>query len=381
MEQKNRQTEPQKPVVWIHSASAGEFEQAMPIILALRETYGDGIRIVLTFFSPSGYEPNQHNKCADEILYLPLDSKKNAQKLIKHINPTVAIFIKYEFWYHYFNQLKQQNVRLLVVSTVFRSSQYFFRPLTKRFGKATLACVNHFFVQNESSKQGLATLGFTNATVSGDTRFERVVELSWQQVENKLMNRFCQNASVVVAGSTWRADENLLIETLSLLPKNFKLMLIPHEVNENNLKRLKKSIKNALFYSQIDKNTDIEKHNVLIVDKVGMLSKLYFWAKYSFVGGGFDKGIHNTLEAAVYGRPLFFGINYKKFEEAKTMIEQQSAFSVSDSGQLRREIMRLEADGLARQGIKIRQKQYINSSLGATKKILEYLEPLLCVDI
>ncbi|MDR0437935.1 MAG: 3-deoxy-D-manno-octulosonic acid transferase, partial [Bacteroidales bacterium] len=356
-------------VIWFHAASLGEFEQGRPVIEQFRNQHPDW-KILLTFFSPSGYEIRKNYAHADCIVYLPFDTPKNAKKFAKLVQPKIAIFIKYEFWYNYLNALKKQHVRTFFVSTIFRPSQYFF----KWYGGWTrkqLRAAEHFFVQNQESENLLKSIGFTNVTISGDTRFDRVSEILQTKKSFPIIEAFKGNKKLLVVGSSWPADEKLICDAISKFP-NFKFLFVPHEIDEAHLQKLERLIPTPfLRYSAVETHgrasLQINDVQVMIVDQIGYLSQLYQYADIAYIGGGFEKsGIHNILEAAVFGIPILFGPNYKKFQEAHDLIALGAAKSISTTDEFV-----VETHGRASlQELPTKAANYVNQKTGATSIIL-----------
>ncbi len=313
--------------VWIHCASLGEFEQGRPIIEALKEKH-PGTKVLLTFFSPSGYEVRKNYKLADLVVYLPADTPAGARRFIKRVKPQMAIFIKYEFWPNYFRALQSQGISIYSVSAIFRENQHFFKWYGAWFRK-TLALVTKFYVQDPSSGQLLKSIGIDNYAVTGDTRFDRVAAIVKSAVNIPEAADFAAPAdAVLVAGSTWPPDEEILARYVNASSPGVRMIIAPHEVHEEHITRLIKLFTiPAIRYSQL-KAGDLENARVLIIDGIGMLSALYRYGQVAYIGGGFGKGIHNTLEAATYGMPVVFGPGYHKFKEAIDLIEKGGAFSI-----------------------------------------------------
>jgi 3-deoxy-D-manno-octulosonic-acid transferase len=357
----------------MHCASLGEFEQGRPLLEEIRRAY-PSYRIVVTFFSPSGYEIRKNYSGADAVLYLPMDGKHPAAKFIDTIQPSLVLWIKYEYWYHYLAELKKRDIPVLLISGIFRESQPFF----KSYGgiwKEMLHAFRHLFVQNAASLELLQREGLAAAaTVSGDTRFDRVIAIAERAEEVPLARHFCGNNKVVVAGSTWIEDEMELVHYVHAHPE-IKFIIAPHEVDKENLADVKKEFKNAIFYSALQGDEKLPARiNVLIIDNIGMLSRLYRYADVTYVGGGFNKsGIHNVLEAAVYGKPVLFGPVYKKFAEARGLVAGGGAFSIDNAPALERLLNELfnEEDKLARSSSAA--KDYVYRHRGATGKIMHYI--------
>ena len=342
-------------IVWFHCASLGEFEQGKPIIEGYKLKYPNH-KILLTFFSPSGYEIRKNYDLADWVFYLPSDTKKNAKKFISIVNPIKAIFIKYEFWFNYMAELNKKNIAFYSVSSIFRREQYFFKY---DWAANQLNNVSLFFVQDKNSKELLQNIGFTNCTVSGDTRFDSVIANTQKTASIPLIEEFSKNKTTIICGSTWPKDEALLAKYIKENP-NYNYIIAPHEMLQISV--LQKQT-NALLFSKAD-NTNINNSNVLIIDSIGILSNVYKYGDLAYIGGGFGSGIHNILEAATFGLPLVFGPNYQKFKEANELIELGGAKSISNYSEL--EITILSSINFN----KSIAKNYIKSNAGATEIII-----------
>ncbi|MEY2917449.1 MAG: hypothetical protein RIS73_1163 [Bacteroidota bacterium] len=364
-------------IVWMHCASLGEFEQGRPLLEELK-IKNQELRVVLTFFSPSGYEVMKDYKGADYIFYLPMDNIFYAKKFIDAINPSLVLWVKYEYWFYYLQELKRRNIPVLLVSGIFRNNQPFF----KWYGgiwKKMLENFDHFFVQNEASKKLLETIGMSkNVTVSGDTRFDRVIEIAKQSLDSKIIQSFCTDNIVIVAGSTWEDDEVILAAYGDETNHRQKIIIVPHELDKAHLDSIKKMFKKSVCYTDIEKNplliNTIKDCNTLIVDTVGMLSRLYSYGHINYVGGGFtNDGIHNILEAAVWGKPVIIGENYEKYFEAVDLIECAAAESVGDAIELKEVVDNWLNDATAYNESAKAAKEYVYAKAGATKKIMEYV--------
>ena len=354
------------PVIWIHCASLGEFEQGRPIIEKLKKEHGD-IKIILTFFSPSGFEVRKNYAVADHVFYLPLDTPSNAKKFITIVKPTAAFFVKYEFWFNYLTELKNNAIPTYLVSGIFREDHYFFKNYATWF-REQLKAFNHFYLQDENSQKLLNSIGFKNTTVAGDTRFDRVSEVAKNVKDIPLIELFKQQQPLFVAGSTWQQDEELLAE-FDFVAAGFKLILAPHEITEQRIQFLLSKFKNNVQrYTQANEET-IKNAHILIVDNMGMLSAIYQYGTVAFIGGGFGKGIHNILEPAAFGLPVIFGPNYKKFEEAKELVHLRGAFVVNSSKDLQN-IIQLLTHSPAGLLAEATAKRYIQHHVGATDVIL-----------
>ena len=314
-------TKDNKDIVWFHCASLGEFEQGKPIIEGYKIKHPTH-KILLTFFSPSGYEIRKNYDEVDWVFYLPADTKKNAKKFINIVNPIKVIFIKYEFWFNYMAECKKQNIPFYSVSSIFRKEQSFFKY---DFFAKQLNNVSHFFVQDQNSKELLKKIGFSNCTVAGDTRFDSVITNTQNAISIPLIEEFSKNKTTIICGSTWPKDEALLAKYIKENP-NYNYIIASHEMQ--HIKELKKQT-NALLFSKAD-STNISNSNVLIIDSIGILSNIYKYGNLAYIGGGFGSGIHNILEAITFGLPVIFGPNYSKFKEAKDLITLGGAKSISN---------------------------------------------------
>jgi 3-deoxy-D-manno-octulosonic-acid transferase len=365
------------PVVWMHCASLGEFEQGRPLLEELKSKDAS-LKIVLTFFSPSGYDVMKGYKGADHVFYLPMDNIFYAKKFITAINPSLVLWVKYEYWFYYLQELKQRNISVLLVSGIFRSSQPFF----KWYGgiwKKMLQNFDHFFVQNEASQQLLASIGITNnVSISGDTRFDRVIEIAKQSLDSNIIKSFCAGNTVIVAGSTWEDDEIILAAYGDETQHQQKIIVVPHELDKAHIDLVKKMFKHSICYTEIEKDTslinNISSYHTLIVDTIGMLSRLYSYGHINYVGGGFtNDGIHNILEAAVWGKPVIIGENYSKYFEAVDLVEAGAAESIGDAVELKEVVDEWLADKTYYDESAASAKNYVYAKAGATKKIVEYI--------
>ncbi|MGM9477938.1 3-deoxy-D-manno-octulosonic acid transferase [Pedobacter sp. GSP4] len=328
-----QQINPKEKHIWFHFASLGEFEQGRPVLEKLKELY-PAKKIVVTFFSPSGYEIRKNYALAD-VFYLPIDTAANAKRFIASINPEMAIFTKYEFWHFYFKELKDRNIPLYVISGIFRENQAFFKWYGG-FYRNILKAVSYFFVQNEESKKLLHSIGLTNVTINGDTRFDRVFESAQNPKQLPIIEAFIGQSPTLICGSTWPEDEKLLAGLPSKYP-DWKFIIAPHEIHESHIESIEKQFSaGSLRFSALSSGnqTPNASHQTLIVDNIGMLSALYQYGKVAYVGGGFGTGIHNTLEAAAFGLPVIFGPKYDKFQEAKDLIALGAAKSISSIDEL-----------------------------------------------
>lgn len=355
--------------MWFHCASLGEFEQGRPVIEELRKR-NPGYFILLTFFSPSGFEIRKNYEYADHVCYLPADTPTNAKRFVDAVNPALVVFVKYEYWHNIMHEITRRDVPLYVMSAIFRPSQYFFRWYGKRFAK-NLAQVTHFFVQNQQSADLLITHGISQVTVAGDTRFDRVAKIAAEMVSFPLIEKFVGNSNeIIVAGSTWHPDEVLLAKLMDEYPGQYKLIIAPHEISETHLQKIETLFKgDAVKYSLATPDVLTEK-KVLIIDSIGLLSKLYRYGRYAYVGGGFGVGIHNVPEAAVYGIPVIFGPNYRKFNEAVELLRIGGAFSINDYRELEVVINSLSRNEQAWKVSGEASREYIAGQVGATEKVI-----------
>lgn len=367
---------PTDKVIWLHTASLGEFEQGLPIIEQLKIDF-PAHKIVVTFFSPSGYEVKKNSNVAHVITYLPLDTKKNAKLFLDIIHPELAVFVKYEFWPNYLNQLQKQNITTLLVSAIFRKQQAFFKGYGG-FMKKSLATFNHFFVQDENSKSLLNSIGFTNVTVSGDTRFDRVSKILKQDNTLSFVKNFINNKLCVVAGSTWPEDEALLTEYINMqLPQNVKFIFAPHNIKPQQIEKLKTSIhKKGVLFSEKE-GKQLSDFDVLIVDTIGLLTKVYSYASIAYVGGGIGTtGLHNTLEPAVFGIPIIIGNNYENFKEAVDMVAIGGILPITNQPSLNTALNKLMKQQEFREKLGEINGSYVKNNTGATQVISEFIQQI-----
>ena len=358
--------------IWFHAASLGEFEQARPIIEELKQTYAS-YKILVTFFSPSGYEIRKGYNLADVVCYLPLDSKKNAQQFLEIVNPKMAIFVKYEFWPNFLYELKSKETPTILVSGILRENQLFFKSYGS-FMRNSLQAFHHFFVQNDISKELLVSINLENVTVAGDTRFDRVSKILEQDNSLDFINQFKDRKYTVVAGSTWPEDEELLINYINNHSvENEKFIIAPHNINEEAIQKLKKAIakKTVLFSDKA--NTDLKEFQVFIIDTIGILTKIYAAADLAYVGGGLKTGLHNILEPATFGIPVIIGHKFDKFKEAVDLVEIGGCISIQNQKEFTQNLIHLRDDKNDRTLTGTINKKYIEDNLGATEHIMNYL--------
>jgi 3-deoxy-D-manno-octulosonic-acid transferase len=358
------------PRIWVHCASLGEFEQGRPLLEALRRQY-PGHRLVLTFFSPSGYEVRKDWPGADYILYLPLDTAANARAFVQAVRPTLAIFVKYEFWYHYLAELKRQQVPTICVSAIFRAEQVFFKPWGGFF-RRVLGQLTHIFTQDQASAELLRGIGLTQTTVAGDTRFDTVVATAAAPArELPIVAAFTADAApVLVAGSVWPPDVDLLTPSLQRWADELRVIVAPHEISEAHLTQVEAALPGRVVrYSRADAAT-VAQARVLLIDNIGLLRELYRAGDLAYVGGAFGKGLHNTLEAAAFGLPLLFGPRYEKFREARDLVAQGPAFVVTTAAEAQARLQPLLTDPKLRAELGQRARHYVQTEAGATARIL-----------
>ena len=361
------QVDPAAQYVWFHAASLGEFEQGRPLMEQLRRTHPE-YKILLTFFSPSGYEVRKDYEGADLVCYLPLDTPTNALRFLRSVRPVMAFFIKYEFWYNYLHILKHRGVPTYSVSSIFRPDQIFFRPYGRQYGRV-LKCFTHFFVQNEESRQLLAKIGITNVEITGDTRFDRVLQIAAEARELPVVNAFKQGRKVFVAGSSWQPDEDIFIRFFNEHPE-WKLIIAPHVIGEDHLEQiLSKFDRHAVRYTQATL-ADAELADCMIIDCYGLLSSIYRYGEVAYVGGGFGVGIHNVLEAAVWCMPVIFGPNNKRFQEAQELLAAEGGFEINGFDQFSQLMNRFMTDDAFLQKSGEAAGNYVKGRSGAADRIL-----------
>ena len=362
--------DPEARYIWFHAASLGEFEQGRPLIEHLRETHPE-YKILLTFFSPSGYEVRKNYEGADIICYLPLDTIRNARRFLRAVKPVMAFFIKYEFWYNYLHILQHRGVPTYSVSSIFRPDQIFFQWYGRQYGRV-LKCFTHFFVQNMESKALLAKLGITDVDVVGDTRFDRVLQIKEASKQLPIVEQFTAHAQkVFVAGSSWLPDEEIFIKYFDI-HKDWKLIIAPHVISDEHLSQIFELLKGrrVVRYTEATEE-NVKNAEVLIIDCFGLLSSIYHYGTVSYVGGGFGVGIHNVLEAAVWDIPVVFGPNNKHFQEAQGLMLVQGGFEIKDYQSFRDLMMRFETDAFFLQNAGENAGAFVKSGAGATAKVME----------
>ncbi len=357
--------------IWFHAASLGEYEQGLPVVEKLKLEFPN-YKLVLTFFSPSGFEVRKNNTVADVTVYLPIDTKENAKKFIQLVHPDYVFFIKYEYWPNYLNELKKLQISTYLISGIFRENQLFFKWYGGFYRKA-LDAFNHFFVQNSGSKELLARLGKTNVTVSGDTRFDRVVSILEKDNHLDFISEFKNNTLTIVVGSSWPKDENLLVNFINS-SNNLKFIIAPHNIKSEQIQDLKNAISRKTVLFSEKENQNLSDYTVFIIDTIGILTKIYSEADIAYVGGGFgNPGVHNILEPATFGIPIVIGPNYSHFAEATALVHQEGCISISNQNELEdafnllinNEDERLEKGNIC--------STFVQMNKGATGKIVKFI--------
>lgn len=357
-------------IVWFHASSLGEFEQGRPLMEAFKKNMPE-YKILLTFFSPSGYLIQKDYQGADYIFYLPLDTKRNAKKFLDIVKPEMTFFIKYEFWYHFLNQLKKSKSRVYLISSIFRQQQLFFKSYGQWY-RNLLGCFDRIFVQDTKSIDLLMAISVENVTLSGDTRFDRVAQIADESAEIEIAERFTSDKFTYVCGSTWEKDEEIITKYINQNNKGCKFIIAPHEISESHIEVLLSRIdKKVVRYSKA--KDELKEADVLIIDNIGMLSAIYRYGKVAYIGGGFGAGIHNILEAAVYSLPVVFGSNYEKFNEAVELINEGGAFSIASYEECKSKFDEMYSKKQIYDDASEATKNFVIRNLGATNTIIEYL--------
>ncbi|WP_337968580.1 glycosyltransferase N-terminal domain-containing protein [uncultured Flavobacterium sp.] len=361
---------PTDKTIWFHSASLGEYEQGLPVIEKIKEKYPSH-KIIVTFFSPSGYEVRKNNTVTDVTIYLPLDTKSNAKRFLKLVHPELAFFIKYEFWLNYLKELENSKTPTYLISGIFRDNQMFFKWYGGFYRKA-LKAFTYFFVQNEASKEKIEALGFQNVIVSGDTRFDRVNAILERDNTLDFIENFKNNTPTIIIGSSWPKDEALLIEYINDAPSMVKFIIAPHNIKADQIANLKSQItKSTILYSEKE-NQDLSNFKVFIIDTIGLLTKIYSYGTIAYVGGGFgNPGIHNILEPATFGIPIVIGPNYSNFAEAVQLVNLGGCLVISNADELKQNLdLLLNNESFLKEKSQI-CKSYIQDHKGATNTIMK----------
>lgn len=357
-------------VIWIHVSSLGEFEQGRPIIERIKERYP--YKIFLTFFSPSGYEQRKDYHLADYVYYLSVDTAKNASRLLDIVKPSLVYFVKYDYWYHYLKEVNKRQIPLFLISAIFRDNQIFFKYYG-HFYRRILSFFSQIFVQELHSKEMLNSIGF-DGIITGDTRIDRVIDIADKANRIIEIEQFKQNKKIIIAGSTWEKDEDLLLKYLQEHSfKDFKLIIAPHEVHEKHIKQIRDKFSkySVIKYSQQPSEKSLAESRILIIDTIGLLSSLYQYGDIAYIGGGFGAGIHNTLEPATFALPIIFGKKYKKFHEALTLLKRGGAFSVENYPQFEKILTTLLENTDKRTKAGEISREFININKGATKLVIK----------
>lgn len=355
--------------IWVHAASLGEFEQGRPIIELIKQRFPE-YKIVLTFFSPSGYEVRKNYNGADYIFYLPADTASNAAAFLNIVNPSKVFFIKYEYWYHYLSMLKKRQVPVYLCSAIFRENQVFFKWYGGWY-RNILSFFRHLFVQTEKSAQLLASIGVTNVTVTGDTRFDRVYAIASQARDIPEVKAFVKEQRCLIAGSTWEPDEELICRYINECTLSLKYIIASHEIHEAHIQGIEKLMKKKVVRFSTWKQNMSGDFDVLIIDNIGMLSSLYRYGQVAYIGGAFGKGLHNILEAATFGLPVLFGPNHTKFQEALDLIRMKGAFAINEYSQLKSKLDELFTKEIVLAEAGAQASALVKMNVGATEKILK----------
>ena len=364
--------DPAEQWIWFHAASLGEFEQGRPVIEAIKRAHPE-LKVSLTFFSPSGYEIRKDYPLADEVLYLPADTPRHAEAWVNRNHFVAAFFIKYEFWFNYMRALKEAGIPLFYISLIFNKKSFFFKPYGKWFLEQ-LHNVEHFYVQDETTERLLRHNGFFNVTLCGDTRFDRVAAIAAEVKPFSEVERFIDGRKCIIAGSTWPPDERLLAAFLPKLPDDYCLVIAPHDISDSHIAQIKAMFHEAVLYSEMQ--SQIHSH-ILIVNTIGILSQLYQYARFVYIGGGFGVNIHNIQEPVTFGCPVVFGPKYTSFKEAVDLVDLQGAFPVHDAAEMETVFLRLISDEAFCKKASDTCRNYLQEQLGATEIILQGFEKAL----
>lgn len=359
------------PLIWFHVSSLGEFEQGRPVIEAFRKRWPEK-KILLTFFSPSGYEVRKNYDQADFIFYLPLDTCRNARNFLNIVQPEMVFFVKYDFWFNYLEAIHLKHIPLYYISALFRKNQHFFQWYGGWF-RTNLRFVTHFFVQNQESEKLLRSAGISNVTLTGDTRFDRVFAIARQHKPMPLIEKFCAGKKVFIAGSSWEPDEAIFIPLIHHHELNLKFIIAPHDTSPGRINTIREHLgQPVVCYSELNEENAAQA-TILIIDSVGLLSQLYRYATVAFIGGGYTGSIHNIQEPVTFGVPVFFGPNYHKFREARELVALGGAFSVTSSEELVKKVTEITGDLQENSRLSAICLNYVEENRGATEKIMDYL--------
>lgn len=358
-------------IVWFHASSLGEFEQGRPIIEAYRKEFPDH-KILLTFFSPSGFDIRKDYKGADYVFYLPLDTKKNAREFLRIAHPERVLFIKYEFWFQFLREIKRSRAELVLISAIFRNNQIFFKNYGKWF-RRMLSFFDHIFVQDGGSFNLLQNIGIDEVTIAGDTRFDRVAQIANESKEIAIAKRFSDGYFTYICGSTWEKDEDIICKYINQSTKGVRFIIAPHEISTSHILMLRKKIdRRVALYSEAESEA-FDRVNVLIIDNIGMLSSIYRYGDVAYIGGGFGVGIHNILEAAVFGMPVVFGPNFQKFREAVELVKDGGAFPIGSFNEFKELCDNFRENAKSLKKAADATKAFVNMNMGATEAIMNYL--------
>lgn len=368
----------QAPTVWVHCASLGEFEQGRPVIEQLRRDF-PGVKILLTFFSPSGYEIRKNYDQADYVCYLPADKPHNTLIFIEIFKPTLSIFVKYEFWLHYLRALHREEIPTLLISAIFRQNQIFFKPYGKLF-RQLLPQFQHIFLQNEASAKLLKNLQLDNFSVAGDTRIDRVLQIKQSAPEFPVVQAFAADCKVLVVGSSWPPDEAILLPFINAqLPPDWRVIIAPHQIDDAHLQNIEKQAKRSIVRYSKATVENAKNFEILLIDNIGMLSALYRYGRIAYIGGGFGAGIHNTLEPIAFGLPVIFGPKYEKFAEARYLTRHGGAFTIENQEDMNNIFQTLQNEEAHRVASETAY-QYVLDNQGASKQILEFIRQQRLLD-
>jgi 3-deoxy-D-manno-octulosonic-acid transferase len=361
-------------IIWFHCASLGEFEQGRPLIEKIKNEKPE-FKIFLTFFSPSGYEIRKDYPFADYIFYLPTDTAKNAKRFVELLNPEIVIFVKYEFWFNYFTEIKNKDIPLYLISGVFREDQHFFKPWGS-WQRNQLKNISYFFLQDDKSTKLLKKFGFNNVTTTGDTRLDRVSEILKEEVKFPIIENFAMGSKVLCAGSSWPPDEDIILHYLKSNNSNLKLIIAPHDISKSHIDEIRNKFQEyeLAVYSETKEGDNLSEKKILIIDSIGLLNKIYRFTDIAYVGGGFGVAIHNLPEAAVYGIPVLYGPKHTNFREALEMSEQGGGFPVNNKEEFSQKINQLLQDGDYYKESAEAAANYIKRNTGSTELILKNIE-------
>ena len=369
---KLKKQDPDTQWIWIHVSSLGEFEQGLPIIEAVKKNFPQ-YKLLLTFFSPSGYELKKDFPLADIVAYMPLDTMTNAHRLIRHFNFKAAIFVKYEFWFNHIKMLKDKHVPLFYISTTLRKNQYFFK-FWGRWFRNHFYDVEHFFTQNEETADLLKKMGINNLTIAGDTRFDRVYEIAQQAQRFPDIEEYIGERKCIIAGSSWPSDERLLYSFIETMPNDYCFIMVPHDISDSHVKQIESHLRDYQLYTDFDPKKQTK---TLVINKIGILSKIYRYARFAYIGAGFYDGIHNIQEAIVYDVPVIFGPKYHSFEEAVDLVKLKGAFVINNQAELENMFQKfIDDEAFYKEASKICHN-YVAGKIGATEKTMRVLKEFL----